>query len=169
MSRWHYIIYSTYADWMGHARSDGRSDSAAVARREEGQSKPKPQDQEGTILIPPLLLLNWKLGSDRYISRPIQPSFNVLFWKGVKRSNAAIFFPGSGSRKVWSSWKQRFGFPFCLAVKGGGGGGTTDCLFGRRWRRIQRDEFVTIGFRKQYAVPGPSVDILTWCSKSSQL
>lgn len=120
--------------------------------------------QEGTILIPPTAKLKtWQQPVHQYTNTAFIQS---LFSWSVERSNAAVIY-WIWFRKVRSPWKQRFGFPFCLAVKG-----RKKDYWLSVWMQMKTNSkaaFVTIGFRKQYAVPGPSVDILTWCSKSSQL
>lgn len=67
---------------VGHLRSAADT----VARREKGGNEPKLQDQEGAILIPLLLLLNWKLGRNLCINIALHPLFSPLeeCWKEIR-------------------------------------------------------------------------------------
>lgn len=78
-------------------------------------------------------LKTWQQAVHQYTNTAFIQS--LLSWSVERRNAAAIYW--IWFRKVRSPWKQRFGFPFCLAVEGGKKK-TTDCLFGCRWRQIQR-------------------------------
>lgn len=96
----------------------------------KGGNKPKPQDQEGTILIPSLLLLNWKLGSLLYINIALHP-FSIL-WKKIHCNILSDPFYDrviTVKTEAWilflhSSWGKKME--------------STYCLFGCGWRQIQR-------------------------------